>query len=920
MDDLLRDFVVETTENIDVVDSELVRFERDPNNTAIIAQIFRLVHTIKGTCGFLGLPRLEALTHAAETAIDRFRDGAPVTRDAVTLILSTIDRIKVIMAELDRSMAEPVGEDKDLILALETLSSISAVPVKKTFATSPLSPSPMSPSPVATSAVAPATDFTVGNLVYQILERELRPGEVSLDELERVFRETSSDEEEFGGDQLDRAGFGDTHAAQTSVTSSIPTKADSQAAPLVAHADDNTDAPTSDQHGGDPLLRKNTIRVPVDTLEHLMTMVSELVLTRNQLLEIARRDENSAFKVPLQRLSHVTAELQESVMKTRMQPIGSAWAKLPRMMRDLCHELGKDIDLETKGADTEIDRQLLELIKDPMMHMLRNAADHGIELPGDRIKAGKPPRGSIRVTAAQEGGYVVLSIADDGRGLDLMRIRKKAITLGLTTEAEAPKLTDQQLAKFIFNAGFSTADRLTNISGRGVGMDVVRTNIEQMGGVIDIKTTAGQGTTVDIKIPLTLAIAAALIIESAGQRFALPQIAVIELVRPSGSNDARIEHLHSSPVLRLRERLLPLIQLSHVLSIPCENTKDWSEAVIVVCHVGSIKFGIVVDSVLQTEEIVVKPVSARIRHLSCYSGATILGDGAVIMILDPNGLAQSVGTLAEAHNDNSNTHAGSLNAGEEKTSLLVFRAGSGGPKAVPLAMVTRLEEIDVTRIEIANGQRLVQYRGKLMRLVACQNDMEIKDSGTQAVLVFANGNSVVGLMVDDIIDIVEDVLDISMGGEAPGVIGSTILRDRATDIIDVAYFVPELGQSVSTRQKKRRALLLVESSDFLRAMLAPVLQAAGFVVHQAVSVAEAERRIGGQQFDFVVANVEMGAAMTLTGLAGPETRFVGLATRASREIMETAHRAGFDDVVGTFDREGLLASLGSISESLGEAA
>jgi two-component system, chemotaxis family, sensor kinase CheA len=899
MDDLLRDFVVETTENIDVVDSELVRFERDPNNTAIIAQIFRLVHTIKGTCGFLGLPRLEALTHAAETAIDRFRDGAPVTRDAVTLILSTIDRIKVIMAELDRSMTEPAGEDKDLIQALETLSSISAVPNKKSFATQPL----------ITPAVAPATDFTVGNLVYQILERELRPGEVSLDELERVFRETSMDEEEFGGDQLDRAGFIKPEEPRA------PVLVEKLSAVSVAADDANADG-----QGGEMLLRKNTIRVPVDTLEHLMTMVSELVLTRNQLLEIARRDENSAFKVPLQRLSHVTAELQESVMKTRMQPIGSAWAKLPRLIRDLCHELGKDIDLETKGADTEIDRQLLELIKDPMLHMLRNAADHGIELPGDRIKAGKPPRGSIKVTAAQEGGYIVLSIADDGRGLDLLRIRQKAITLGLTSEVEAPKLTDQQLAKFVFNAGFSTADRLTNISGRGVGMDVVRTNIEQMGGAIDIKTKAGYGTTVDIKIPLTLAIAAALIVESAGQRFALPQIAVIELVRPSGSNDARIEHLHSSPVLRLRERLLPLIQLSHVLSIPSENTKEWSEAIIVVCQVGSIKFGIVVDSVLQTEEIVVKPVSARIRHLSCYSGATILGDGAVIMILDPNGLAQSVGTLAEAHNDNSADRAGASDTGEEKTSLLVFRAGSGGPKAVPLAMVTRLEEIDVTRIESANGQRLVQYRGKLMRLVACQDDMEIKDTGTQPVLVFSNGNTVVGLMVDDIIDIVEDVLDIGMGGEAPGVIGSAILRDRATDIIDVAYFVPEFGQSVSSRLKKRRTLLLVESSDFLRAMLAPVLQAAGFVVHQAVTVGEAERRIGSQTFDFVVANVEIGSAMTLTGLAGPETRFVGLATRASREIMETAHRAGFDDVVGTFDREGLLASLGSISETLGEAA
>jgi two-component system, chemotaxis family, sensor kinase CheA len=309
MDDLLRDFVVETTENIDVVDNELVRFERDPNNKAIIAQIFRLVHTIKGTCGFLGLPRLEALTHAAETAIDRFRDGAPVTRDAVTLILSTIDRIKVIMAELDRSMTEPTGEDKDLIQALETLSSKTIVPSQ-----TPSSETSFAKPSFAQLAVAPTTDFTVGNLVYQILERELRPGEVSLDELERVFRETNSDEEEFGGDQLDRAGFVQPQKVTAVETPSVPARAEKPISAPVAAEDANADMHGAEPQGGDMLLRKNTIRVPVDTLEHLMTMVSELVLTRNQLLEIARRDENSAFKVPLQRLSHVTAELQESVM------------------------------------------------------------------------------------------------------------------------------------------------------------------------------------------------------------------------------------------------------------------------------------------------------------------------------------------------------------------------------------------------------------------------------------------------------------------------------------------------------------------------------------------------------------------------------------------------------------------------------
>jgi two-component system, chemotaxis family, sensor kinase CheA len=882
MDDLLRDFVVETTENIDVVDNELVRFEQDPNNKAIIAQIFRLVHTIKGTCGFLGLPRLEALTHAAETAIDRFREGAPVTRDAVSLILSTIDRIKLIMAELDRVMAEPEGEDHDLISALEALTS-----TKRELG----------------RTIVPATDITVGTLVYQVLERELRPGEVSLDDLEKAFRDATSEENELGSGVLEKAGLLNDDAFNVTA--------------LETNQPDDT---SSENAALESALRNSTIRVPIDTLEHLMTMVSELVLTRNQLLEIARRDQDSAFKVPLQRLSHVTAELQESVMKTRMQPIGNAWAKLPRLVRDLCQDLGKDIELTMSGSETEIDRQLLELIKDPMLHMIRNAADHGIEGAGERMKAGKSPKGHIRVSAAQEGGYITLSIRDDGRGLDIARIKQKAVRQGLATEAAVERMSDQQVAKFIFNAGFSTAEKLTNVSGRGVGMDVVRTNIEQMGGVIEVKTSAGQGTTVAIKIPLTLAIAAALIVESGGQRFALPQMAVVELVRPSGSAEAKIEHIHSAPVLRLRERLLPLVQLSSVLGIKTEMAGDWSDAFIVVCQVGAVMFGIVVDSVLQTEEIVVKPVSARIRHLSCYSGATILGDGAVIMILDPNGLASNVGAIAEAHNDNAAVPAELHSSGMEKSSLLIFKAGAGGPKAVPLAIVTRLEEIDVSRIESASGKPMIQYRGRLMRLVTLDAGMAMRETGTQPILVFGSGGSAVGLVVDEIVDIVEDALEIDSAGSQPGIIGSAIIRERATDIIDVAYFVPELGIVASHRVKRQHRLLLVEKSDFLRAMLAPVLQAAGFEVHTAVSMVDAERMTARGGYDLVVANVEDGAALTLAGLAGPGTRFVGLASRSTTELLERAHRAGFDDVVGTFDREGLMTSLGTLTNAMGEAA
>jgi two-component system chemotaxis sensor kinase CheA len=874
MDDLLRDFVVETSESIEVVDSELVRFEQDPNNRGIIAQIFRLVHTIKGTCGFLGLPRLEALTHAAESAIDRFREGAPVTRDAVTLILQTIDRIKLIMAELEQSAAEPAGADQDLISALEGL---------------------VNATPVPNGAAQVSTEFTTGSLVYQVLERPLRPGEVSLDELEHAFRHTPAEEAEYGAELLDRAGLGRPPAVESP-------KAEAAEA-------------FSEASG-----RRNSIRVNVETLEHLMTMVSELVLTRNQLMEISRREDSAAFKVPLQRLSQVTAELQESVMKTRMQPIGTAWTKLPRLMRDLCAELGKEIDIEMKGAETEIDRQLLDMIRDPMVHMIRNAADHGIEPPQARVKVGKPLRGKVTVAAAQDGGFITISISDDGRGLDLNRIRAKVAALGLCSEADAKRLTDQQAARYIFHPGFSTATVVTSISGRGVGMDVVRSNVEQIGGNVDVRTVAGQGTAIDIKVPLTLAIAAALIVEAGGSRFALPQSMVVELVKPSQSGDARLEMLRDTPVLRLRDRLLPLVRLREALGLNGGGASDdLTQSFVVVCEVDKIRIGIVVDGVLETEEIVAKPVAARLRHLTCYSGATIMGDGAVIMILDPHGLVKHVGSLSEASNDN-------LTAGEtqshavEKTTMLIFRAGGGGPKAVPLATVTRLEELDVSTVETADGLPMVQYRGHLMRLVACNGDTQLKREGMQPVLVFARRSKPVGVLVDEIIDIAEDVLEINVAGTSPGVLGSTVIAGRATDIIDIAHLIPELGGGRDPRLQGRKRVLICEQSDFVRAMLSPVVQSAGFEVHTAASIAQAETKLAWGGYQIVIANIEEDGMMRLPDNAGPTTRFIGIANRASRELLGAAERAGYDDVVAIFDRQGLIASLNNAAETMGDAA
>ena len=864
MDDLLREFVTETNESLDVVDVELVRFEQDPNNAKILDNIFRLVHTIKGTCGFLGLPRLEALAHAAETLMGKFRDGAPASSEAVTLILATIDRIKIILESLESEQREPEGADDDLIASLEGMVDRISV-----------------------GGAKPESEHSVGTLVHQVLERPLREGEDTLDDLERAFRNTATEAE--------------------------PAKSPKPAATAV-------DAAVKEDETGKSA--NQSIRVTVDTLEHLMTMVSELVLTRNQLLEIVRRHEESEFKTPLQRLSNVTAELQEGVMKTRMQPIGNAWQKLPRIVRDLSNELGKKIDLEMQGADTELDRQVLDLIKDPLTHMVRNSADHGLETAQERRAVGKPEHGLIRLSAYHEGGYIIIRIADDGRGLDSERIKAKAIAQGLVSEADAEKLPENQIHKFIFAPGFSTAAKVTNVSGRGVGMDVVRNNIDQIGGTIDVKSVAGAGLSFTIKIPLTLAIVAALIVEAGGHRFAIPQLSVVELVRARSGSEHRIESIKNTRVLRLRDKLLPLISLRQLFGLDGE-TGEINGGFIVVTQVGSQTFGIVVDGVFHTEEIVVKPMSSKLRHIPMFSGNTILGDGSVIMIIDPNGVAQAFGTnvasqLAAAEASEIKP-APSV---ESSTSLLVFRAGSMHPKAVPLSLVTRLEEIDAQKIELSNGRHMVQYRGHLMPLISMSENVRVKGEGAQPLLVFSDGSRSMALVVDEIVDIVDDTLNIQVASENPGVLGSAIVRGQATEIIDVGHFLPLAFEDWFRRREQQVqhrpcSVLLVDDSPFFLNMLTPVLQAAGYVVTTAASARDALALLSeGQAFDVAITDIEMpdmdGFQFAESVRGDPRIGnfpIIALSSVVSPEAIERGRRVGFHDYVAKFDRQGLIAAL-----------
>jgi len=982
MDDLLTEFLTETAENLAVIDVELVKFEQDPQDDKILGNIFRLVHTIKGTCGFLGLPRLEAVAHAGENILGKFRDGElPVTPEAVTLILKCIDTIRDLLGELEESGEEPDGNDAEIIAELNAMAN------GQTVTPEAAAPEPTAPATAPSEGGSPPANEFGAPVAQELLDEvdEAQAAGIGAASDEEMMAEASEVSDppasnDFGApvaqelldEVLQAEASGIEAATEAQLRADMEKERQSEPAEVVIPdaVQQTIDAKVpAKTKKAEPLKKapkesaaaQSSIRVNVDVLEDLMTLVSELVLTRNQLLQMVRGMDDSEFTVPLQRLSHITSDLQEGVMKTRMQPIGNAWAKLPRIVRDLSVESGKKIDLIMQGAETELDRQVLELIKDPLTHMVRNSADHGLEGPELRKEVGKPEKGSIILKAFHEGGHIIIEISDDGRGLNMDRIRQKCIDNGVVSEAELENLSDQQIQQFIFAAGFSTAEKVTSVSGRGVGMDVVRSNIEKIGGTCELKSIEGKGTTFTIKIPLTLAIVSALIVECCEERFAIPQISVLELVRASKDSENAIERINESPVLRLRNRLLPLISLRDLLKLSSEKQLEQimhgnldgaddassddsagadsdggadsppnDELFIVVTQVGANTFGIIVDRVFDTEEIVVKPVSPILRYIPFYSGNTILGDGSVIMILDPNGIAAAAGQLGSVDAADGERDERHVDESDQKTSLLVFKAGGQELKAVPLALIARLEEVDMAMTETSHNTVMIQYRGHLVPLIPFHSGHVWKDSGRQPILVFTDQERSMGLVVDEIVDIVEDHLKVELATDAVGLIGSAVVDGKATDIIDAGYFLTQafsdwFGNSDSyggTSEVGSRRALLIDDSPFFRNLLSPLLSVAGWQVTTAESAdAALQMREKGTAFDVIITDIEMpgmnGFEFASDVRADPrwmKIPLVALSGHASESDFQKGRDAGFNDYVAKFDREALVESLAQTVE------
>jgi two-component system chemotaxis sensor kinase CheA len=738
LQEIIREFLIESHENLDQLDQDLVVLERDPSRNEVFDNIFRTMHTLKGSCAVLGYSKLESIAHTGESLLDYLRSGQlRVSTDIISTLLATADVVRKTLRNIEQQGDEGGEDYSDLIARLQCFQDQGGVPV-----TPP-----------------PATEERP--LYERLGEMESIPKSVKL------FVSGSSEEPQ------------------------------STREPLAADGENARTLPES-------AVSESTIRVDVELLDKLITLVGEMVLARNQILQFAAREEDSTFLAAVQRLNLITSELQEAAMKTRMQPIGNIWSRFPRVVRDLSVACGKKIRLKMDGRETELDKSILEAIRAPLMHLIRNAVDHGIELPKARVAVGKPPEGCLSLRAFHEGGNVNIEIADDGAGIDPARVKRRAVERNLISAHEADRMSTAEIVDLIFLPGFSTAEKVTNVSGRGVGMDVVRSNLEKVSGTIEVQSKPGEGTTFKIKIPLTLAIIPALVVACRRNYYAIPQVSLLELVRLDGSQTGRgIELVHGAPIYRLRGNLLPLVFLDQALqgngnaTGPSEQP-DNGIINIVVLQADDRMFGLVVEGINDTEEIVVKPLGKRLKGTSCFAGAAIRGDGRVALILDVPGLARHTKVVSEAKDRTAVHRSNGRESSEKHDTLLLFEV-KGNHMAIPLSIVDRLEEFDLSSIERAGNQEVVQYRGAIMPLIRLTSVLEerrrglrggkLRDQttavGTIQVVVYSEDGHSVGFVVDQIVDIIEETLKTEHRAPRQGVLGTAVLQGRVTELIDV---------------------------------------------------------------------------------------------------------------------------------------
>jgi two-component system chemotaxis sensor kinase CheA len=691
VDDLTKEFIAESQEGLDRMERCLTELEARPDDAGLLGEIFRAVHTIKGTTGFLGFDRLEKLAHVGEHLLGSLRDGRlAVTSDLISGLLHLMDGLRAILALIEETGGEGTrsgDEDGQLIAELASLNG------------------------------------------------DMPPAEIGTELLDAVVN------------------VGETAAAHMSAAGPTKKVSDTSTAQISA-------ATNSERSGAG---NDKTLRIDVDVLNRMMNLVGELVLTRNQMLQSDMAAAN--FPELARRLDSVTADLRETVMQARMQPVGNLFGKFPRMVRDLSRTCGREVRIEFTGQETGLDKSLLEAIKDPLTHAVRNAVDHGIESPADRVLAGKPAEGCVRLKAFHQSGSVVIEVADDGAGIPMERVLEKAIERNLVTAEQAAGMSEREVLQLIFLPGFSTAAAVTTVSGRGVGMDVVRANVEKVGGSVEVESRRGAGTTLRLRVPLTLAIVPSLVVRSGGQSFALPQSALVELVDMPKREFARVvQRIGSAELYRLREHLLPMVWLDRLLGLEAVCPETPQGHYLAVLEADGCRYGLVVDDLMSPEEIVVKPLSPVLREIGLFSGATVLGNGTLALILDVGATASRAGVKPieeESVGIGADEAVMHEEAGE---SFLVFEDRARERTALPLDMVERIESVPMERIEYAGGRPLLQYRGELLPLTDQGNvlqDLEVlRLRGKEAVATVLicgdaslGGGQRVGMVVRQVLDV-----------------------------------------------------------------------------------------------------------------------------------------------------------------------
>lgn len=755
--EILNEFLVESYEGLDQLDRDLIELEHRGSDVELLGRVFRCVHTIKGTCGFLGFGKLESVAHVGENLLSKLRDGTiQVTPALTSALLSMIDAVRSMLHNIEERGDEGAAEHAALIATLAQLAQLAEIGPRTNAEDTP-------------------------NGRPERIEVP-RLGDILVSKGEAVTADLAAAVQEQA--QGSTARVGEILVARGVTTSDVVKEA------LEAQQDSRSG------HVADA-----SIRVDVSLLDRLMNLVGELVLARNQILQCTSTNSDSTLISTTQRLNLITSELQEGVMKTRMQPIGNVWSKLPRVVRDLAVACGKQVAIVMEGAETELDKTIIEAIKDPLTHIVRNSIDHGIETPRVRVLGDKSPEGRLLLRAFHEGGQVNIEISDDGAGIDPATLRNKAVEKGLMTAEAAHRLSDREALHLVFAPGLSTAAKITNVSGRGVGMDVVKTNIEKIGGTVDIVSVIGVGTTLRIKIPLTLAIIPGLVVTSGGERFAIPQVSLLELVRMEHEEaKQKIEMIYDAPVYRLRGKLLPLVHLNHTLNLartPWPNDPDATDNAlnIVVLQTDGMPFGLVVDRINDTEEIVVKPLGKQLKGLTAFAGATIMGDGHVALILDVHGLAMRAGVLAtDRERASTEQRAGQRTAGDATQTLLLFGFGEDHRMALPLSEIARLEEFSPSVVEHTGRQEVVQYRDRIMPLVRLADMLEGVTASTLPVdmlqvIVYTQGDECVGLVVDKILDIVETSVSVQRRRSNGVILGSAVIQNKVTDILDIQRLV-----------------------------------------------------------------------------------------------------------------------------------